>query len=104
METLGRIVEAESGARAVFDEAALLQDGFDTYVREHIEALRKQYFARAEQMIAETAEQEAARADAEIAALGRKLESELSGLRALYEKRRETLVDKIFRMAVAVDA
>jgi biopolymer transport protein ExbB/TolQ len=104
MEILSRIVEAESNARTVFDEAASLQDGFDAYVEAHVEALRKQYFAHADQVIAEAEERESARADAEIAALDRKLENELAGLKALYETRRGVLVARIFRIAVAADA
>jgi len=104
IEILSKIVEAESSARSVFDEATSLQEGFDSYVNDHIEALRKEYFARADKAIAEARLSEAARADAEIAELDKKLDKELAALKALYENERESIVMKIFKMAVAVDA
>lgn len=104
MEILSKIVEAESSARAVFDEATTLQEGFDSYVNDHIEALRKECFARADKAIAEARQNESARGDAEMAELDKKLEKELAALKELYESERETIVLKIFKLAVAVDA
>ncbi len=104
MEILNKIVEAEVNARSVFDEAAKLREGFDGYVNEHIEALRKQYFERADKAIAEAKERESARADAEIAELDKKLETELAALKAYYDRERESIVQKIFKLAVDADA
>lgn len=104
VEILNKIVEAESNARAVSDEASRLREGFDSYVNEHIEALRKQYFEKAEKVIAQAKNDEAARADAEIVELDKKLEAELAKLKAFYDKERETIVQKIFKLAVDVDA
>lgn len=104
IEILSKIVEAESSARAVFDEASSLQESFDGYVNDHIEALRKAYFARADEAIAQARQREAARADDEIAELDKKLQKELIALKAFYENERESIVMKIFKMAVAVDA
>jgi hypothetical protein len=104
MEILAKIVEAESSARSVFDEVAALREGFDNYVNEHIEALRKQYFAQAEDAIAHARESEAARADAEIAALNAEFERALAALKAYYEKEQESIVTRIFELAVAANA
>ncbi len=104
MEILAKIVEAESSARSVFDEVATLQEGFDNYVNEHIEALRKQYFAQAEDVIAQARESEAARADTEIAALNAEFERALAALKAYYENEQESIVKRIFELAVAADA
>ncbi|MEA4894054.1 MAG: hypothetical protein VB064_02200 [Oscillospiraceae bacterium] len=104
IEILNKIVEAESNARAVFDEASKLKEDFNGYVNEHIEELRKQYFEKADKAIAEAKNSETARADAEIAELDKKLEAELASLKAYYDKERETIVKKIFKLAVDVDA
>ena len=104
VEILNKIVEAESNARSVFDEASKLKEGFDSYVNEQIEALRKQYFEKAEKAIAEAKSSEAARADAEIAELDKKLEAELATLKQFYDKEREAIVQKIFKLAVDVNA
>lgn len=104
VEILNKIVDAESNARSVFDEASKLKEGFDSYVNEQIEALRKQYFEKAEKVIAEAKGSEAARADTEIAELDKKLETELATLKAFYDKEREAIVQKIFKLAVDVDA
>lgn len=104
MEILNKIVEAESNARAVFNEATRLREGFDSYVNDHIEALKKQYFEKAEKAIAEAKERESARADSEIIELDKKLETELAALKASYDKGRESIVQKIFKLAVDVNA
>lgn len=104
MEILAKIVEAESSARSVFDEVATLREDFDNYVNEHIEALRKQYFAQAENAITQARESEAARADAEIAALNAEFERALAELKAYYEKEQKSVVTRIFELAVAIDA
>lgn len=104
MEILSKIVEAEVSAKAVFEEAVTLKDGFDSYVKEQIEALHKQYFDSAEKAIAEAAQSETVRADAEIAELDKKLNQELDALKTQFENEREAIVEKIFGLAVAADA
>lgn len=104
MEILSKIVEAEVNAKAVFEEAVTLKDGFDNYVNEQIETLRKQYFDSAEKEIAEAAKREKARADTEISELDEKFQKELSALKTLFENEREEVVEKIFGLAVAADA
>ena len=104
MEILSKIVEAEVNAKAVFEEAVTLKDGFDNYVNEQIETLRKQYFESAEKAIAEAAKSETARADAEISELDKKLSQELNALKTQFENEREAIVEKIFGLAVAADA
>ena len=104
MEILSKIVEAEVSAKAVFEEAVTLKDGFDSYVNEQIEALRKQYFDTAEKAITEAAQSETVRADAEIAELDKKLNQELAALKTQFENEREPIVQRIFRLAVAADA
>jgi len=103
MEILNKIVEAEVSARAVFDEADKLRESFDSYVKEQVEALRQQYFDRAEEAIAEAKKAEAARADTELAELDKKLEMELAKLKAFYDKENEAIVQKIFKLAVDAD-
>ncbi|PKM74202.1 MAG: hypothetical protein CVU91_03920 [Firmicutes bacterium HGW-Firmicutes-16] len=104
VEILNKIVEAEGNARAISDEASKLKECFDSYVNEHIEVLRKQFFEKAEKVIAQAKNAEAARADAEIVELDKKLETELATLKAFYDKERETIVQKIFKLAVDADA
>lgn len=104
MEILNKIVEAESNARAVFDEATSLRESFDKYVNEHIEKLRNQYFDRAEKAISKARERETARAEATITELDEKLEAELTDVKCRYEHEREAVVMKIFKLAVDADA
>jgi len=104
MEILSKIVEAEVNARAVFDEAEMLKAGFEDYVKAHIDELRKQYFDSAEKEISSAREREKARADSKIKELDEKLETELAEVKDRYEKGREAVVLKIFKLAVDVDA
>jgi len=104
IEILNKIVEAESNAREIYNEADSLREGFDSYVNEHIEKLKKDYYERAEKAIAEARVSEAARADAEIAELNAKLQAELEDAKNRYEREKDAIVQKIFKMAVDVDA
>ena len=104
MEILNQIVEAESSARQVYDEAEALKQGFDDYVNQHIEALRTQYFEQAEAAIQAAREKETARADREIGRLEKDLSRDLEAVSRAFEKRREGVVERIFRLAVNADA
>ncbi len=104
MEILNKIVEAESNARQVFQEAESLEKGFDDYVNKHIEDLRTQYFDRAEEAITQARQQEAARAEQEIAGLEERLSQEMREESKHFDSRREDIVSHIFRLVVNTDA
>ena len=104
IEILNKIVEAESSARDVYDEADELQKNFDEYVQKHIDEIRKDYAARAEKDIADARKQETARADAEISRLSEQLRAELETAKKRYEQEKDADVLKIFKLAVATDA
>lgn len=104
MEILNKIVEAESNARRVFQEAESLEKGFDDYVNKHIEELRAQHFDRAEQAIAQARQQETARAEQEMEQLKERLSQELKEVARLFDSRREDIVSHIFRLVVNTDA
>lgn len=104
IEILDKIVEAESNARAVYDEADDLKKNFDAYVEKHIDEIRKEYTARADKAVADAKKEEAARADAEISRLSEQLRAELETAKKRYEQEKDADVLKIFKLAVAADA
>ena len=103
-EILRKIVEADKNAREVYDSATELRDGFDGYVAEHVEQLRKEYYEKADKRIADTDKKATAEADEAIADLDAKLEEELSAAKEHYVGEKDAVIDKIFNMAVNVDA
>lgn len=104
IEILNKIVEAESSAREVYNEADELKKNFDEYVQKHIDVIRKKYADRAERDIAEAKQKETARADAEISKLSEQLRAELETAKKRYEQEKDADVLKIFKLAVAADA
>ncbi|MBS7402567.1 MAG: hypothetical protein ACI3UZ_00445 [Oscillospiraceae bacterium] len=103
-EILHRIVETENNARNIYKEAVSLREDFNDGVNARIEELRKQCFAEADEKIKQ-AELEAVRsADAEIERLDKKLESDLASAKQQYENLQDVFIDKIFRLAVNMDA
>jgi uncharacterized iron-regulated protein len=104
IEILNKIVQAESNAREIYSEAESLREGFDNYVNKEIEEIRKQYYERADKMIAEAKERETARAEAAIQELDKKLEAELDAAKKHFEREKDAVVLKIFKLAVDADA
>lgn len=103
-EILRKIVEADKNAREVYDSTTELRDGFDGYVADHVDELRKQYFDDAEKRIADADEKATAEADKYIAASDAKLERELTAAKERYVGEKDAVIDKIFHMAVDVNA
>lgn len=103
-EILHKIVETENDARAIHDEAVALQEGFQEEVRSLAEKLEKQYAEREEKDVSAAAAAAAAKADREIERLDKKLEEDLAAAKKRYEKHREDFVEKIFGLAVNLDA
>lgn len=103
-EILRKIVEADKNAREVYDSTAELRDGFDGYVAEHVEGLRKEYYEKAEKRIADADREAIAKADKAIEASDEKLKKELAAAKDLYIGEKDAVIDKIFHMAVDVNA
>ena len=103
-EILHKIVETENKARSIYSEAAALQEGFDDNLREHVNKLKEQYAAKEEQEVAAAEKAAVEEADKEIEKLNYKLESELTVAKSRFESQRDSYVDKIFRLAVNLDA
>lgn len=104
IETLHIIVDADKKARSVYDEATQLRDSFNSYVEEHIEEIRKERFAEADKKIAAANEEAIKKADEAIKELDAKLDMELAAAREHYENKKDSVIDKIFKLAVDVDA
>lgn len=104
MEILHKIVETEDDAHAVYDEAVSIREGFDKYVQEHIDVIRKDHFDRAEKVIASFEAEETKRSDEAIIKLDKKLEVDLAAAKVHYEGIKEAAVLKIFKLAVGTDA
>ena len=104
IEILNKIVEAESSAREVYDEADALRQNFDDYVDKKIVVIREDYRTRAAKEIEDARAEETARADEEIRKLAEGLRSELETAKKRYEQEKDADVLKIFKLAVAADA
>ncbi len=104
IEILHKIVDTENEARVIYDEAVSLRDGFDDYVRVHINQLKTEYYQQADTEIEQAEQGFIERADRELKALDEKLEAELADAKAQYESERDAVVMKIFKIAVNADA
>lgn len=104
MEILHKIVETESNAHSVYDEAVSIREGFDKYVQDHIDVIRKDHFERADAAIAAFEAEETKRADDAIKVLDEKLVADLAAAKVRYEEAEREVVQKLFKLAVDVDA
>ena len=104
MEILHKIVETEGNAQAVYDEVIAIREGFDKYVQDHIEVIRKDHFERADAAIAAFKAEETKRADDAIKMLDEKLVADLTAAKCGYEEAKSEIVMKLFKLAVDVDA
>ncbi len=103
-EILHRIVETENEARIIYNEAVAMQTGFEEHVQTHIEELKKKYALLEESEVSAEEDKAVSEADREIERLDKKLEAELSSAKNKYETRRSEYIDKLFRLAVNLDA
>jgi|GEM_PF-1369872 len=104
MEILHKIVETEDDAHAVYDEAVSIREGFDKYVQDHIDVIRKEHFTRAEQTVVAFEAEETKRADEAVKKLDAKLEMDSEAAKVRYERAKNEAVLKLFKLAVDVDA
>lgn len=104
IETLHKIVEADSAARSVYTGATDLRDGFSDYVAEREKTIRSELFAKADEAIAAEEKRAGAQADKSIQKLDERLEKELEAAKKRYMGSRDALVEKIFKLAVEADA
>ncbi len=104
MEILHKIVETEGNAHSVYDEAVSIREGFEKYVQDHIDVIRKNHFERADQAISAFETEETKRADDAIKALDEKLAVDMAAAKVRYEKAKDEAVLKLFKLAVDVDA
>lgn len=104
MEILNKIVETEDKARSVYDEAVSIREGFDKYIQDHVDVIRKEHFDRAETAIAAFEESEKKLTDEAIAKLNEKLVAELAVSKNRYESAKDDAVQKIFKLAVDFNA
>lgn len=99
-EILHKIVESEKNARLIYDETVALQNGFDDYIKLHINELKKKYTNEAEKEIKEFDTEEKKKADNEIKRLDDKLEANLTKAKKHYESEKSNIVNKLFNVAV----
>ncbi len=104
IDTLHRIVETEAKARSVYSEAVSLRESFDDYVKVHIEELKREHKAMADAEIERYRISEKERADGEITRLDEQLRHDLEAAAARYQSEKEMVVEKLFRLAVNIDA
>ena len=104
IEILNKIVEAETSAREVSDEAEVLRQNFDDYVEKKVAVIREDYKTRAAGETEKARAEETARADDEIRKLSDELAAELETAKKRYEQEKDADVLKIFKLAVAADA
>ncbi|NLW64684.1 MAG: hypothetical protein GXY26_00385 [Clostridiales bacterium] len=104
IEILHTIVDTDKNARSIYAGATELRDSFYAYVAEHVEYIRKERFAEADRQIAEADKNAKIKAEEAIRELDAKLCTELSEAREHYESKKDAVVEKIFKLAVDVDA
>lgn len=103
-EILLKIVEADKNAREVYDSTMELRDGFDGYVSERVEELRKEYFEKADIRVAEAEKKAIEDADNAMAASDARLEKELADAKKHFFDEKAAVINRIFHMAVNVNA
>ena len=103
-EILSKIVETEDVAHSVYDEAISIKEGFDKYIQDHVDVIRKEHFGSAEQAIAAFEANEKKLTDDAVIKLDEKLKADLAASKDRYEKAKDDAVQKIFKLAVDFDA
>lgn len=103
-EILHAIVDADEKARSVQEECIKLIDGFDKYVDEKIEEIRRDAFAAAEEELTAADLEETRRADLAVQGLDRKLEEDIVAAKEHFERQKDRVVMTIFKTAVGLDA
>ncbi len=104
MEILNKIVETEDKARSVYDEAISMREGFDKYIQDHVDVIRKEHYERAEKAIAAFEASEKKLTDEAVIKLDEKLVAELAASKNRYESAKDNAVQKIFKLAVDFNA
>ena len=102
-DILNEIIHAEHAAQGIYNEALRSQADFDAVLQRRSDELREEYYAEAD---SETAEYEAAAVKASeeaLAELEQELKAELEHVRALYESRRDDIVERLFERVVGAD-
>jgi F0F1-type ATP synthase membrane subunit b/b' len=103
-EILCKIVEADKNAREVFNSTTQLRDGFDGYIQEHLDQISKQLYEQADKRVAEADKKATEQADEAIAASDARLKNELAAATEHYCCEKDAVIDKIFHMAVNINA
>lgn len=103
-EILHKIVETESKAKSIYDAAIAMQTDFDENVRASVSELKNKYAAREERDVAAAESEAVGQANIEIIRLDRKLEADLAAAKRRYESHKASYVDKLFKLAVNIDA
>ena len=104
MEILNKIVETEDKACSVYDEAISMREGFDKYIQDHVDVIRKEHFERAEQAIAAFEVNEKKLTDDAVNKLDEKLKAELAASKNRFESSKDDAIQKIFKLAVDFNA
>ena len=104
MEILNKIVETEDKARSVYDEAISMREGFDKYIQDHVDVIRKEHFERAEQAIAAFEVNEKKLTDDAVSKLDEKLKADLAASKKRFESSKDDAIQKIFKLAVDFNA
>ena len=104
IEILHKIVDTEESARSLYDEAVAIREGFEKYVQDHVDVIRKEHFERADQVIAAFEVEEKKRADDTIVQLDEKLAKDMAAAKDRYVNAKDEAVQKIFKLAVDFDA
>lgn len=102
-EILHEIVKTDLEARVLYDEAVRQQSALSESLREKTAELRREYFAKADERVAEFEKREIANADAEIAAIDGKFNRNHSRLVSFFEDNKGKIALKLFNIVIGQD-
>lgn len=103
INVLNRIIEAESNARALADEALSKREHLNESIAKECGQLREEYMKRAQERVDAELARESAQSDRIVAQLEEKLKLDLLEVDRRLAARREELAAKVFSLVVEGD-
>lgn len=100
MELVSQIIAAEHSAQEIARDAEARKASLDADLARETASMREDYFARAKHRIALIEAEEAAGADADIAAWDKRLAAAMAAVESAYAKNRDTWAELLFNRIV----
>lgn len=103
-EILHEIVKTDSDARALYDEAVRQKNALGESLREQSEELRREYFTKADERIADFEKREIEKADMKIAEIDKEFNRSIEAYSTFFDVNKEKIALKMFNIIIGQNA